>query len=210
MKIKWLGHACFYIETGDTRLVTDPFNEEVGYPMPELEANIVTVSHQHWDHSASDTVTGNPEIIKETGVYQRNNVTIKGVAAFHDKTLGQDRGNNIIFCIQAEGINLVHLGDLGHIPSQAQCKAVGPVDILLIPVGGKFTIDAQEAFTTVQMINPGIVIPMHYKTPHLTFELAPVEVFTSQFNQAVKKPFLEINRKDLVKSTKVIVLDYMS
>lgn len=208
MKIRWLGHASFYIETGVNQLITDPFNEEVGYPLPGLEADIVTVSHQHWDHSATDAIPGNPEIITE-GVYQRSDILIKGVPSFHDKNSGRDRGNNTIFCLQSEGINLVHLGDLGHIPNQTQIKAMGPVDILLIPVGGKFTIDADEAYTTVQMIKPHIVIPMHYKTPHLTFELAPVEVFTSRFNLAVKKPFLEINRQDLENGTRVIVLDYM-
>lgn len=207
MKIRWLGHASFYIETG-SRIITDPFNDEVGYPLPGLEADLVTVSHQHWDHSAADTVPGNPEIITE-GVYQGSDLLIKGVPSFHDKNSGRDRGRNTIFCVQSEGINLVHLGDLGHIPNQTQITSMGPVDILLIPVGGKFTIDADEAYATVQMINPRIVIPMHYKTPHLTFELAPVEAFTSCFNLAVKKPFLEINRQDLEKGTKVIVLDYM-
>lgn len=208
MKIRWLGHASFYIETENQRVVTDPFNEEVGYPMPGLEADIVTVSHQHWDHNATDTVPGNPHIITG-GVYQTSHILIKGVSSFHDQNSGRERGNNTIFCLQSEGINLVHLGDLGHIPNQSQVKAMGPVDILLIPVGGKFTIDAGEAYTTVQMLNPHIVIPMHYKTPHLSFELAPVEVFTSRFNLAVKKPFLEINRQDLENGTRVIILDYM-
>ncbi|HEX3010533.1 MAG TPA: MBL fold metallo-hydrolase [Syntrophomonadaceae bacterium] len=210
MKIKWLGHACFYIETGYTKVVTDPFDKKVGYPMTAPEANLVTVSHQHWDHCAVDTVGGSPDIIKEAGIYQYHDITVKGIPSFHDPNSGNDRGPNIIFSLQTEGINLVHLGDLGHIPDQAQVKAIGSVDILLIPVGGKFTIDAREAFTTVEMLNPRIVIPMHYKTPHLTFELAPVEVFTSQFNLVVKKPFLELEGQDLKSGTKVIVLDYMS
>jgi L-ascorbate metabolism protein UlaG (beta-lactamase superfamily) len=209
MKIKWLGHASFYIETGSNRVVTDPFNDEVGYPLPGLEADLVTVSHQHYDHNATDTVAGHPKIITG-GVYQGPDILIKGVPSFHDKNAGRDRGGNTIFCLQSEGINLVHLGDLGHLPNQTQIKAMGPVDILLIPVGGRFTIDADEAYTAVQMIDPHIVIPMHYKTPHLTFELAPVEAFTSRFNLAVKKPFLEIERQDLKNGAKVIVLDYMS
>lgn len=209
MKIKWLGHACFAIETGNKRIITDPFNEEVGYPMPGLSADIITVSHEHWDHSAVDTISGHPEVINQTGEYRLGPINITGLPSFHDKTGGQERGKNIIFCIQAEGIKVVHLGDLGHVVAE-QLSGIGGVDILLIPVGGKYTIDAQEAFVTVQNLNPGIVVPMHYQTPHLSFELAPVELFSAQFDQVVKKPYLEINPKDLGKDKKVIILDYMS
>jgi L-ascorbate metabolism protein UlaG (beta-lactamase superfamily) len=208
MKITWRGHASFLIETGISRIVTDPFNEHIGYPVPDIAADIVTVSHQHWDHNATETVAGNPDIVTE-GVYEKPGIVIKGIPSFHDKNSGRDRGPNMIFCLQSQGINLVHLGDLGHIPHPEQIKAMGPVDILLIPVGGRYTIDADEAYTTVEMIKPHIVIPMHYKTANLTINIAPVELFTSRFDLVVKKPFLELEHQDLKEGTQVIVLDYI-
>lgn len=212
MKIKWLGHACFYIEAGGKKIITDPFNEEVGYPLPGLSADLVTVSHKHYDHCGVETVAGTPEVISTPGLHDRETVVIKGVESFHDKVSGRQRGKNIIFTISTEGINLVHLGDLGHLPDPKLIKAIGPVDVLLIPVGGKFTIDAGEALTVVHELKPEIVIPMHYKTPCLgpnLAGLAPVEDFTAQFHQVVKKPYLEIEKSGLNGEMKVIVLDYM-
>jgi L-ascorbate metabolism protein UlaG (beta-lactamase superfamily) len=210
VKISWLGHASFIIETAGKKIITDPFDESVGYPGWGPEGDIVTVSHDHWDHNAVEAVKGHPRIIKETGSVEAENIKFTGISAYHDKVRGQERGPNTIFRILSEGISLVHLGDLGHVLSPEQVKALGPVNVLLIPVGGKFTINASEAFTIVGQLKPNIVVPMHYNTPHLSFELAPVEDFTSRFDQVVKKPFLELKADELTQATKVIVLDYLS
>lgn len=210
MKIWWRGHASFLIETEGKRIITDPFNAELGYPLTPVEADLVTVSHEHWDHNATETIGGNPQIIRGTGSVQVGGIEFQGVAAYHDHSRGRERGPVTIFRISAESLNLVHLGDLGHILSAEQVREIGAVDILLLPVGGKFTIDAQEAVQIVSLLQPKIIIPMHYATPHLSFALAPLEKFTSHYDQIIKKPFLEVHPDELGEGLKIIVLEYLS
>jgi len=209
MFIKWFGHASFQIDTAAGRIITDPFNAKLGYPMFPREADIVTVSHQHWDHNAVESVSGSPRVLAESGLYKLNGMVIQGFPAFHDKKAGLERGCNIIFKISAEEISLLHLGDLGHMLSQEMAEAIGSVDILLLPVGGKYTVGADEACDIVRLLQPRIVIPMHFQTPHLSFPLAPVEEFTSRFERVLKLPGLEISSQDLPDETQVIVLDYL-
>lgn len=209
MKVQWLGHASFLIETGGRRIITDPFDEALGYPAYGQEADIVTVSHDHWDHNAASTVKGHPQIIRETGTFNIEEIQIKGIASFHDQLQGRQRGANIIYRLQSENISLVHLGDLGHLLHSEQLKELGQVNILLIPVGGTFTIDAGQALAAISQLKPAIVIPMHYNTPHLSFSLAPVESFTAQFDRVIKKPYLEVDAQDLTKEMKIVVLDYL-
>ncbi len=209
MKINWMGHASFLINFKDKKLITDPFDENLGYPVFKQEVDIATVSHEHWDHNAIHLLNGNPEVIKETGIFNIKGINIKGIASYHDKVQGKDRGENIIFKISAEDIDLVHLGDLGHMLNHGQVNEIGNVDVLLIPVGGIFTIDAEEAFKVVNQLNPRIIIPMHFKTPHLCFELAPVEAFTARFDSMIKRPYLEVTRENINNLPRVIVLDYL-
>ncbi len=210
MKISWRGHASFIIEADNQTIITDPFNAYVGYPMTPVTADIVTVSHdQHRDHNAVETVQGQPRIIMGTGTVELDGISIKGIASFHDQNQGRERGLNTIFKISAEGINLVHMGDLGQILNTQQMQEIGAVDILLLPVGGKYTINAEEAYQTVNMLQPKIVIPMHFATAHLSFVLAPVEEFTTRYDQIIKKPSLEVHSTDLGTDMKIIMLDYL-
>lgn len=208
MIIRWLGHASFIIESQEKKLRTDPFDENLGYPLNTEEVDVVTVSHDHWDHNAVQSVKGQPQVIKGAGEWEVEGFRIKGTSSFHDKSGGQKRGPNTIYTITAEGIKVVHLGDLGHILSDEQISLLEPVDILLLPVGGNFTIDAAEAYRVAEMLKPIIIVPMHYHTPHLSFNLAPLEQFTAQYNQVVKRPFLEIKAEELQEKSGVIVLDY--
>lgn len=209
MIVKWLGHASFLITTGSTRIITDPFDEKLGYPYFPREAEVVTVSHQHWDHNAASCVGGQPQVIAEPGLYDIGDVLIQGYPTFHDQQKGRERGENTVFKISAEDINLLHLGDLGHILSQEQVEEIGLVDILLLPVGGKYTVGPDEAFEIMHQIKPRVVIPMHFMTPHLSFELAPVERFTSKFERVVKLPYLDIKKQDLKAEIQTIVLEYL-
>lgn len=209
MKIRWLGHACFHIEAEGKSLVTDPFDEKLGYPLFKQEVDIATVSHEHWDHNAVHVLTGKPRVIRGPGQYEMESIKIKGFASFHDKTQGADRGHNTIFKISAEGLDILHMGDLGHLLLQEEINEIGHVDILLIPVGGTFTIDADEAFDLAKKLKPGIIIPMHFNTPHLSFDLAPVEVFTAKFDKTVKRPYLQVARDSIEGLNGVIVLDYL-
>lgn len=208
MIIRWLGHASFIIESQGKKLRTDPFEEKLGYSLNTEEIDVVTVSHEHWDHNAVDTVKGQPKVIKGLGEWEVEGFKIAGIASFHDKNNGKKRGSNIIYTIAAEGIKIVHLGDLGHLLDEGQLALVGNADILMIPVGGNYTIDAEEACRLAEMIQPTIIIPMHFQTPHLTIKLAPVEEFTARFEKSVKRPFLEIKADELKEKSGIIVLDY--
>ncbi len=210
MRIDWLGHASFLIESGGKKLITDPFDESLGYPVAEEEVELATVSHGHWDHCAVDRLKGNPVKVQTTGEFEAAGFKISGFPTYHDKSKGKERGPNIIFKIEAEGITLLHLGDLGHKLDSQQSAALGKIDILMVPVGGVYTVDAREAYDIVQSIKPRIVIPMHYNTPHLCFELAPLEAFTCQFDQVIKKAYLEIKADNLPETMEIIVLDYSS
>ena len=210
MKIQWLGHASFIIETQGKRIITDPFDKKYGYQVYSREVDIVTVSHEHADHNAVHELLGSPRVIKGPGSFALDEITIKGIHSFHDQYQGKNRGSNIMYKISSEDLNLLHLGDLGQQAlTNGQLAEIGEVDILLIPVGGNYTIDAKDALTIVKQINPYIIVPMHFKTAHVTIDLEPVEAFTCQFERCVKKAYLELNKQDLSAEPLVIVLDYL-
>lgn len=209
MKIDWLGHACFLLETDSKcRILTDPFNEGTGYPPIDIAADVVTISHDHWDHNAVQLVKGEPVIINREGAFTHQDIQFEGIGSFHDKVQGKQRGRNVIYKITADGIRLLHLGDLGSLLTREQVDKIGPVDIIFVPVGGNYTIDAGEAFEITKILKPRIVVPMHFKSPVCTFEIAPVEAFTGLFEKTLKKPSLQIERSGEDNSTQIIVLDY--
>lgn len=168
MTIKWLGHSSFYIKTEGTSFVTDPYNPRVGLTFPNISADIVTVSHNHYDHSFTSGVGGNPKIVDKPGGYGINNVQINGIESFHDNQKGSVRGPNIIFKFYAEGINLAHFGDLGHVLNDDQIHSLLPLDIIMLPIGGTYTIGPDEANIIIDQVKPKIILPMHYHTSGLT------------------------------------------
>jgi len=207
--IKWLGHASFLLESTGIKVLTDPFNAEIGYQPCKEKIDIVTISHEHWDHNAVDILVGSPRIIRETGLYTIDGINILGISSYHDKKQGQERGYNTIFKISSENLDILHLGDLGHVLTDRQLLEVGNVDILLVPVGGRYTVDADAAYEIVEQLQPQIIIPMHFLTADVSLkELAPVEAFTAKFPRIIKKPFLEISKQTLAPELRVIVLDY--
>jgi len=180
MKVKWLGHASFLItSTGDLRIITDPYKTGAGldYKPINEKADIVTVSHEHADHNNIAAVSGNPQVVKTVGVKEVKGIKFKGVATYHDESRGKQRGTNIIFCFTLDGINVCHLGDLGHPLSQEELSQIGQVDVLLIPVGGFYTIDARVANDVCKQLKPKVVIPMHYKTDKCAYPIASAEEF---------------------------------
>lgn len=208
MMIRWLGHASFLIEGESTRIITDPFDDKLGYRMFNETVDIATVSHQHWDHNAVESLQGHPTVIATLGTHHIKETRIQGFASFHDQAQGQLRGPNIIFKISLEGIDIVHLGDLGHILDGEMVDAIGNVDVLLIPVGGIYTINADEARQVAAQLKPTIIVPMHYQTRSLSFELEPLEGFTGQYDSTVKQPFLKVGAQTLQEQAGVVVLDY--
>jgi L-ascorbate metabolism protein UlaG (beta-lactamase superfamily) len=208
MKIKWLGQASFLIKAKRT-LVTDPFNPMVGKLPADLKAEVVTVSHAHMDHNYTKGVGGNPQIVNQTGSFTVDDFKINGVTTFHDNEGGKFRGVNIVYTIEAEGLSLCHLGDLGHTLTENQLKEIGPVDVLMIPVGGFFTIDAAMAVQVVGQLKPKIVLPMHYKVKGslASFPLAGVDKFTEILAWPVEELLeLEIDVKIKDQPQRVIII----
>ena len=190
MKIKWLGHASFLITSDSgTKIITDPYTPGgFGLDYGEIKeaADIVTVSHEHGDHNNVATVGGNPEVVK--GVAEAKGLKFTGVPTYHDEAGGSQRGNNVIFCFEVDGIRVCHLGDLGHQLSEQQVAEVGKVDIVLVPVGGNFTINADVATEVCSKLAPKVIIPMHYQNERCSsFPVAGIEDFLKG-KQGVTRP----------------------
>ncbi len=216
MKIRYLGHSCFvFTESTGTSIVTDPYGK-IGFRMPSVSADAVTVSHGHYDHCNVKAVGGDPVVINEEGKYEVGGVTIKAIKSYHDDKNGAKRGENLIFKFRMDGLEVCHLGDLGEECSSSLIETLLPVHVLLIPVGGTYTIDAEQAKEYVDRIMPSIVIPMHYKTKGLEMDLDKVDEFTDLFDddeheeEEVEKvgSEIELSRDDLTEeSTKIIVME---
>jgi len=214
MKIKWYGHASFLIETKGKKIVTDPyvpnaFGGSITYgPIPDV-VDIALVSHDHDDHAGVKYLKGNPMVIKE-GEKSVEGIKIKGISSYHDSSRGRDRGPNTIFVIESEGLRVCHLGDLGHVLTEDQIKEIGDVDILFIPVGGTYTIDARDADEVVSQLKPRIVIPMHYKTPKCNFPISGVDSFVMNKKNVKRlaKSEVEISKENLPDRQEIWVLEY--
>jgi len=183
MKIKYLGHSAFVLTTNEgTRIVLDPYQAgaydgAVGYPPITETAEIVLLSHDHPDHGYAKAVKGKPQVISSAGSRSVKEVKVTGLSTFHDESRGSQRGKNIVFTVEADGLRVTHLGDLGHMLSEKEVEQIGQPDVLLVPVGGFFTIDASTATKTAERLSARIVIPMHYKTECCGFPIAPVDGF---------------------------------
>ncbi len=217
MDIKYLGHAAFYIKSKNTRIVLDPYNSSIGLKFPKIEADIVTVSHHHKDHDNASQVAGNPLIIDMPGEFEKGGVRITGYPSYHDKQKGAQRGENILYKLETEeGITVLHCGDLGLVPEDSFLESIDDVDILFVPVGGFYTIDAEEAESLVKKIEPAIVIPMHYNSPKLdqkTFsKLTPVTEFLKKFGaeKATPAPKLTVKKEELEQEMKIIPMEISS
>ncbi len=184
MKIKWNGHASFTITASDgTVLVTDPYDPSgyggvLTYDQGKDSADAVLVSHDHDDHNYVKGLPGSPQVIK--GSDQVKNIQIKGVPTHHDESGGSERGDNVVFSFSVDGINICFMGDLGHQLSAEQVSALGPVDLLLIPVGGTFTVDSDGAVKVAEALSPSLIIPMHFKTAKCELPIAEIDGFLSK------------------------------
>lgn len=221
MKIKWLAHSCFLLTGSDgTTVMTDPyepggFGGAIRHGPVTGHVDMVTISHGHADHAYTAGLAATPEIVDGLELaragrpQQAGPVTLRAIHTFHDARKGVDRGENAVVAIQLDDLNVVHLGDLGHDLAAEQAAPLGPVDVLLSPVGGNFTIDARAAWEIVQTLKPKIVIPMHVKTPQLDFPIAPVDDFLAG-KPAVDRvggSEVEVTREALPAETKIVVLE---
>lgn len=211
MKIQWLGHSCFLLTArGGTRVLNDPFNPEIGYPAPAVQADIVTTSHQHDDHNYTKAVKGQFAVVNTPGKHTAKGIEITGVETAHDEAGGIKRGKNLVFRIVLDGISVVHCGDLGHPLSADQVKALGTVDVLLLPVGGFYTIGPAEARQVMDQLKPRLTVPMHFKTPSINFPIQTVEPFLQLVGESEQagSMTIEVEPADLAASVRIVVLDY--
>ena len=216
MRIKWYGHAAFLI-TADQglKIITDPYESgaydgALAYGKILDQADLVTSSHDHADHNDTQSLPGSPQIVKGSGSKTAKGIPFRGIPTYHDSSKGNERGANTIFTFLVDGIQICHLGDLGHILSDKEVAEIGTVDILLIPVGGYYTIDPEEAIRVAEQIKPKVLIPMHFKTEKCGFPIAPVEDFLKG-KANVKQPKsseVSFDKKSLPQQMEIVVLEH--
>jgi len=207
----WHGHACFELQGKSITIITDPF-KGIGIPEPKANADIVLCSHSHGDHNNAKPVLGKDGKILEGFIGSTNSkgVSIKGVAAFHDETMGSKRGKNSIYTFSLDGVQFCHLGDLGHELSPQTIQEIGQVDVIIIPVGGHFTIGPETATVVSEKMKSKIIIPMHYRMPglHSMFDLLfTVEDFLKEKKniERINGSFINIEEDKLSKETRILV-----
>lgn len=216
MLIQWLGHSCFLIITaGGKKIITDPytpgaFQGTLDYGPIGISPNIVTVSHQHADHANVEGLPNHFEVVTRSGERVVGGIKIKGIEAYHDAEGGALRGLNVIFVLDIDGLKVCHLGDLGDTLTPQQVDRIGPVDVLLIPVGGYYTVGPDKADVIIGQLHPKIVIPMHYLTEKVGFTMGPVDDFLRGKQNVVHQDSseVELDRQRLPDEQQIIVLKH--
>jgi len=212
VEITWLGRSCFRLRGRDAAVVMDPCDKSTGYSIGKLTADIVTVSHEHPAHSNVAAVTGTPRVVQGPGEFEVAGVLIMGIPTFHDGEKGAKLGKNTAYVVELDDVRICHLGDLGHVPTSEQVEDLSGVDVLLAPVGGHDTIGAAAAAETISLLEPKLVIPMHYQTPADKAELDPLDRFLKEIGARnaleERQPKLSVTRSTLPHETKIQVLDY--
>ncbi len=212
MQVTWYGHSCFLLTAEDGySILTDPCDQETGYELHDIVCDAVTVSHDHFDHNCLTSVAGTPEVVRTAGEHKLGEIAVTGYSTFHDAEHGAQRGTNIVFRYCIDGLTVVHLGDLGHPLSEAVIAEIGAVDVLFAPIGGKFTIDAKTASDLASALNANVLIPMHYKTPALHFDVDGLEPLLVA-NRCRSVHQLNANTCSLTKenvgTNRLLILDY--
>ena len=207
MKISYLGHSSFLLSSGGMDIVTDPYGD-IGLVFPHTQADAVTVSHDHFDHCNVGVVGGNPVVFSEAGSFELGDVKISAVERYHDEAQGRRRGKNLVFSFEMDGLMICHLGDIGEPFTQELLAKIPPMDILLIPVGGNYTIDASEAKKYVDAFTPKIVIPMHYRVGGLTVDISDAQPFLDLFENIEKaESTVEFDKNSLAAGTKIVYME---
>ena len=210
MTITWFGQSCFRIESKEASVLIDPFSKEIGLKPPRVKDDIVLVTHEHFDHNNLEGLNPEAFVIRNPGEYEKSGVAVYGILSYHDKSGGKERGLNTIYVVKAEDMTICHLGDLGQDKlTNEQIESIGDVDILIIPVGGTYTIDYKEAVEVIGQIEPKMIIPMHYKLPGLAVDLLGVDKFVKELGLSPEKmDKLKIANKNLpTEEMKLILLE---
>ena len=211
MTISWYGQSCFHLEGKDVSVLIDPFSKDLGLKTPRLNDNIFLLTHEHFDHNNLEGVSPEAFVIRGPGEYETKGIFVHGISSFHDNMEGKERGLNTIYVVNFEDMNICHLGDLGQTKlTEEQVEAIGNIDILMVPVGGNYTIDGQQAAEIVSQIEPKVIIPMHYKIDGLKVDLDDNKKFLKSVGlQPEKVDVFKINRKSLPQEEiKLVVFNY--
>ena len=208
MDVTWLGHGCFRLRGRSAAVVTDPFPPAIGLKLPRLDADLVTISHEHENHSYTQVMRDAYEI-RGPGEYEVAGVSVIGVPTFHDAQKGAKHGRNTVYLIEIDDVRVCHLGDLGHALDDAEAEAISAPDVLLVPVGGHTSINAAQAAEIVRQLEPRFVVPMHYAIPGLKLELDPLDRFLKEMAVAASEPQpkLSVSASSGEYETKVVVLE---
>ena len=207
MRIKYLAHACFLITSaGGTRIITDPYTTTPHFRHGEIAeaADIVTVSHEHGDHNNTAAVRGNPVVLRESA--EIKGINFIAVPGWHDDVKGSKRGSNVMFSFEVDGMRIAHLGDVGHVLNEAQLTGLGRVDVLMVPVGGFFTIDAAAATEVCRQLDPRVIVPMHFRTKLGLQEIAGAEEFLRGKTGVERQDTSEVELETLPPAARIIVL----
>ena len=211
LEITWYGQSMFTVSGAGTTVACDPVPPEVGYTYDPVEADVVLISHDHFDHGYLSGITGSPKVVRTAGATGLDGIEVSGIATFHDAKGGKERGPNVIFTWEQAGLKIAHFGDVGVLPGPEMLSALSGLDVAMIPVGGVFTIDGAQAARFSEELAPAVAIPMHYKTPVLSIPLQEIAGFTGSFSgpvrQMAERP-LAITRDALPSATEVWVLPY--
>jgi L-ascorbate metabolism protein UlaG (beta-lactamase superfamily) len=208
--IDWFGQSCFRIKEGNVTVVTDPYDKTIGYTVPKLRADFVTISHDAPGHANGAAVKGDPKILTRPGEYEIKGVFVTGIQTWRGSTAkGEAKEENTVFVFEFGELTVCHLGDLSKVLTQAQVESMPDVDVLLVPVGGGGALDADKAAEVIAQLEPRIVVPMHYLTPYTTLKLDPLPKFLKEMGVTEHEPqdSLRIARSGLPEQTQVVVLE---
>ncbi|MCK6626128.1 MAG: MBL fold metallo-hydrolase [Anaerolineae bacterium] len=212
MEITWYGHACFRLKDRTTSVVTDPYDKTLGLPLPRPKADIVTISHDVPHHNHTDGLKGEFKVIAGPGEYEIGGIFITGIHLASPKKSADKVAQNNIYVIYIEDIAVCHLGDLSHVPTQNQVEDLGSIEVLMVPVGGQNTLNAAQAAEVISLIEPYIVIPMHYYLPDLTVKLDPVDKFLKEMGVTKSDTVdtLKLTKAGLPEETQIVLLEAKS
>jgi L-ascorbate metabolism protein UlaG (beta-lactamase superfamily) len=208
MEITWYGRACFRLRGRDATVISDPCPPSTGFVAGRHDIDLLTISHQHPDHTYTRSITAGLTLTRP-GEYEFRELLITGVRTFHDGERGAVRGENIVFAVEIDGVHVCHLGDLGHLLAEEQLSELGPIDVLLVPVGGHVTLSPAEAAEVVAQVSPRIVIPMHYAVDGLSADLGEPDKFLHEMGaaDAARQPKAAITAGNLPEAAQVVLLE---
>lgn len=209
MEITWFGHACCRLRDKGVTIIADPYDKTTGYEAPRIRADIVTVSHSDPHHACVDWCKGAPFVIDGPGEYEVKGVFITGIPTYHDQKHGAVSGPNTVYLYEFNGLSVCHLGDLGHVPTQSQIEELSHVDVLLIPAGGNQCLKAAEATEVISLLEPRIVVPIHYKTSFTSLDLTSINTFLKEIGIPAPDPIdcLKVTSSSLPEETQVVLLE---